>query len=122
MRLSFIQLAGFRANWNRLKMTDDDLRDLEAAILAGPSRPPIMRGTGGLRKIRFASERASAGKSGGARVCYAYFAQFDLVYLCAVFLKNEKSNLSHKEKNAYRQLLTEFERYLDLYSRKGWTP
>jgi hypothetical protein len=63
--LSLIQLSAFRSNWKRLKLTDDDLRALESAILADPAGAPIMRGTGGLRKIRFApassaEERAAA--------------------------------------------------------------
>jgi hypothetical protein len=80
VELSFIQLTAFASNWKRMKLTDDDLRALEFAIATAPDAPPVMRGTGGLRKIRFAPGRARAGKSGGARVCYAYFGEFGLVY------------------------------------------
>jgi hypothetical protein len=103
-------------------MSDVDLRSLEAAILADPLNAPVMPGTGGLRKMRFASQTSSSGKSGGVRVCYAYFAEFGLVYLCAVFPKNVKANLSKTEANEYRQLLREFGRYLREYFRRGWTP
>jgi hypothetical protein len=122
MRLSFIQLIVFRVNWKRLRMTDADLRALELAILEDPAKPPVMSGTGGLRKIRFPGELSSAGKSGGVRVCYAYFREFGLIYLCAVFPKNEQANLSAQEKNNYRQLLVEFEKYLAQNFAKGWTP
>jgi hypothetical protein len=122
MRLSFIQLTTFGVNWKRLRMTDADLRALELAILEEPAKPPVMGGTGGLRKIRFSGEHSSGGKSGGVRICYVYFPKFGLVYLCAVFPKNEKANLSHQEKKIYRQVLMEFERYLDAYFGKGWTP
>jgi hypothetical protein len=122
MRLSFIQLTAFRVNWKRLRLTDADLRELELAILDDPSKSPVMSGTGGLRKIRFSGEHSSGGKSGGVRVCYAYFKEFGLVYLCAVFPKNEKANLSNQQRNAYRQLLADFERYLTDYFGKGWTP
>ncbi|MGD0389155.1 MAG: addiction module toxin RelE [Tepidisphaeraceae bacterium] len=120
--MSFIQLTAFRVNWKRLGMTDSDLQALEIAILEDPSRPPVMSGTGGLRKIRFSGQRSSGGKSGGVRVCYAYFRQFGLIYLCAVFPKNEKANLSGQEKNAYRHTLAEFGRYLSKHFDKGWTP
>jgi hypothetical protein len=90
VELSFIQLSAFASNWKRMKLGDDDLRSLESAIAEAPGRAPVMSGTGGLRKIRFATQFGS-GKSGGARVCYAYFADFHLVYLCAVFPKNEKA-------------------------------
>jgi hypothetical protein len=122
MRLSFIQLTAFRVNWRRLQMTAADLRALEIAILEDPSKPPVMSGTGGLRKIRYSRRHSSAGKSGGVRVCYALFAKYGLIYLCAVFPKNEKANLSDQEKKVYRQVLSEFERYLDQFFPKGWTP
>ena len=49
-------------------MNDDDLQELESEILKDPSIPPMIRGTGGLRKIRFAGHRTAGGKSGGIRV------------------------------------------------------
>jgi hypothetical protein len=122
MRLSFIQLTAFRSNWKRLGMNDEDLQLLEAAISTDPLKPPVMRGSGGLRKIRFSGHASSAGKSGGTRICYVYFREFGLVYLCAVYPKNEKVNLSQQEKNEYRKLLAKFEQYLRQYFRKGMTP
>jgi len=123
VELSFIQLSAFASNWKRMKLADDDLRVLESAIAtAAPDAPPVMRGTGGLRKIRFAPRRAGAGKSGGARACYAYFAEFGLVYLRAVFPKNEKANLTASESEAYRKVLESFRRYLREHGKKGLTP
>ena len=90
MRLSFIQLTAFRINWKRLGMDDADLQSLETAISTDPSKPPAMRGTGGLRKIRFSGHASSAGKSGGVRICYAYFREFGLIYLCAVYQRMKR--------------------------------
>jgi hypothetical protein len=122
MRLSFIQLSGFSANWKRLKLTDEDLRNLERAIMDAPDHPPVMSGTGGLRKIRFAQAASSSGKSGGLRACYVYFAEFGLVYLCAVFPKNVQANLSAAERAMYRKVLESFKRYLHDNGLKGPTP
>ena len=105
-----------------MKLTDDHLRALESLIAAAPADPPVMRGTGGLRKIRFAPGTGNRGKSGGARACYAYFEEFGLVYLCAVFPKNDKANLSAAERAAYRSVLEAFHRYLRENWKKGWTP
>ncbi|MDB5320851.1 MAG: hypothetical protein JWN40_2482 [Phycisphaerales bacterium] len=99
--ISLIQLPAFASNWKRLKLGDDDLRALESAILVDPAAPPIMKGTGGLLKIRFSPLTSSGGKSGGARACYAYFPEFELVYLCAVFPKSAKANLTAAEAGAY---------------------
>jgi hypothetical protein len=122
-RLSFIQLSAFRTNWNRLKLNDDDLRALESEILSAPEEPPVMRGTGGLRKIRFARASSNTRKSGGMRVCYAYFPRFGLIYLCAIFAKSTKANLTPAEAAAYNVVLKEFSRYLNLnFKTKGLTP
>ena len=122
MRLGFIQLDVFRAGWKRLKLTDDDLRALESAIMANPTAAPSMRGTGGLRKIRFAPSASDGGKSGGARVCYAYFGPYGLVYLCLVFAKNERANLSAAERTWARRVIGELERGLRENFGKGRTP
>ena len=103
-------------------MSDDDLRELEMAILADPSGPPVIRGTGGLRKLRHAPASSSRGKSGGVRVCYAHFPDFALVYLCAVYPKNAQANLSAKERQDYKQILDSFANYLRAHAAKGRTP
>jgi len=121
--LSLIQLPAFSANWKRLKLSDDDLRTIESAILADPEGPPVMKGTGGLRKIRFAPAASGAGKSGGARACYAYFPEFGLIYLCAVFPKKDKANLTDAEAAAYKEILRRFAQYLRAnFKQRGVTP
>jgi hypothetical protein len=105
-----------------MKLTDVDLRHLEGAIADAPDCPPVMSGTGGLRKIRFASAKNPGGKSGGARACYAYFAEFRLVYLCAVYAKNEKANLTAAERNEFRSIVAAFRRYLRENWKEGLTP
>ena len=100
-----------------MKLADEDLRALEKAISDAPDKAPVMTGTGGLRKIRLAPVNRAGGKSGGARVCYVHFAEFRLVYLCAIYSKNEKANLSAAERNAFRKLLEALGDYL----RAGWS-
>jgi len=70
------QLPTFVAKWRGLGLTDDDLRFLEAALMANPDAGPVMRGTGGLRKMRFAPPSWHTGKSGAVRVCYAHFPEY----------------------------------------------
>ena len=64
-----------------------------------------MQGTGGLRKIRFALQ--GKGKSGGARVCYVVFAEFEMIYLITAFTKDEQDNLSQEEKNILKKRIKE---------------
>jgi hypothetical protein len=66
---------------------------------------------------------SGGGKSGGDRVCYAYFPEYGLVYLCAVFPKNAKANLSSAEASVYKTILQRFSQYLrENFKSKGLTP
>ena len=65
----FIELPGFSRAWASLGLSDDDLTTLQAAILDGPNCHPVVSGTGGLRKIRFARPGKGRGKSSSYRVC-----------------------------------------------------
>jgi hypothetical protein len=122
VKLSLIQLSAFAAAWKRLGLTDADLRALEVAIARSPAGSPVMAGTGGLRKIRLAAGQSRGGKSGGLRVCYVHFPRYGLVYLCAVYPKNDKANLTAAERAAYRKVIEEFDRYLRQWFEKGRTP
>lgn len=61
-----------------------------------PKAGVIVRGTGGIRKLRWARE--GGGKSGGVRVVYYFHNEQIPLYLLTVFGKGEKSNLSHSER------------------------
>lgn len=52
MTRTFIQTSEFAKNWERLGLTDSDLRRLEIEILNNPKIGSVIRGTGKLRKMR----------------------------------------------------------------------
>lgn len=108
--LSFIHFNRFTAEWKRLGLTDQDLRVLEVMIMASPTMAPVMKGTGGLRKLRFAPPRSNKGKSGGYRIGYTYIESLSIVGLIVVFAKNTKANLSQAEARIVRKLLVAFEK------------
>lgn len=97
MTRTFIQTQEFVRNWERLSLKDQDLRRLELEILKNPKVGKVIRGTGGLRKLRVAHD--NKGKSGSARVCYVDFAEKETVYLITIYPKNEKDNLTRAECN-----------------------
>ena len=103
LKRTFIQTKEFSKNWDRLVFLDDDLHRLEMMILSDPEAYPIMRGTGGLRKMRFAFEEE--GKSGGVRVCYVDFVFAETVYLITVYPKSEKDNLTMAERNQIKKVI-----------------
>ena len=104
MKLTFAQIAGFAAKWARMRLTDEDLQALEAQMMERPQAGEVMRGTGGVRKIRFAPPSWQTGKSGATRVCYITLVDAGHCYLLAIFAKNEQSNLTAAERNELRKL------------------
>lgn len=56
-----------------------------------------MQGTGGIRKLRWAS--GGKGKSGGVRIIYFYHNESIPLFLLTIFGKGEKANLSKAERN-----------------------
>ncbi|SCY49743.1 RelE toxin of RelE / RelB toxin-antitoxin system [Pseudobutyrivibrio sp. AR14] len=110
MTRTFIQTKEFSRNWDDLGFDDEDLRVLELDIMKNPDKYPVMSGTGGLRKARVSLE--NKGKSGGARVCYVDFVFAETVYLVTVYGKNEKDNLSKKERNEVKKVIEVLKRSL----------
>jgi hypothetical protein len=56
-----------------------------------------MQGTGGFRKLRVA--RSGMGKRGGARLIYILRGEAFPVFLISAYAKNEKENLTMRERN-----------------------
>jgi len=89
--------------WAR-KVLDEDERDEIVDLLAeDPTRGVLIRGTGGVRKFRYAPD--GRGKRGGVRVIYYFHSDIMPVYVLAGFAKNEKDNLTPSETNALRKLV-----------------
>lgn len=103
----FVQLPIFTKAWEYMGLSDAHLRDLESLILSNPDGGDIIQGSGGARKIRF--QIPGEGKRGGARVIYVDFIQIEKVYLITAYPKSEKSNLSPKEINTIKEIVSGLE-------------
>lgn len=110
--LRFVQMGPFTRKWARLDLTDDDLIHLEMSIMVSPTTPPVVSGTGGLRKMRFAPPSWHTGKRGALRVCYVFFQDYSIVLLVTFFPKNEKSDLNAAERKEIAKLIREIEDYV----------
>lgn len=102
---TFKYLAGFVREWDRLGLNDDDLAELELLILGNPDAGDLVPGTGGLRKLRFSPSRWRRGKRGALRVGYSHDARLEKVMVLAVYAKNDKTDLSPKERREIQRLL-----------------
>jgi hypothetical protein len=88
-----------------LRFSDEDLQSLEGLLIGNPLAGPVIPGTGGLRKLRFAPPGHHAGKRGALRVIYAYIAPGEALYLFTLYRKNEQGDLSADEKKVFREVL-----------------
>lgn len=110
MTRTFVELPIFRARWKDMGLNDDDLKRLQEELLADPKVGAVMRGTGGVRKMRFAFEQK--GKSGSVRVIYVDFEVYEKIFLITAYPKNEKDNLSDSERNEIKQMIHALEEQL----------
>jgi len=90
----------FDSQWAALGLDDDDLAELQNEICDDPKRPPVIKRTGGIRKIRVKQE--GRGKSGGARVLYGDFPEHGIVYLFAIYPKSEKEDIDEDERKVLK--------------------
>jgi hypothetical protein len=104
----FIYVKKFDEKWNKLGLTDNDLIPLEEYLLEKPNAGVVVKGTGGLRKLRW--KLPDTGKSDGVRVAYIDVVVREKVYMLDLFPNNEKDNYSDAERNALKQLVNELKK------------
>lgn len=97
-------------------VTDEERAEIVDFIAANPMAGDEISGAGGARKVRFAGK--GRGKSGGHRVITFYSGEDIPVFLITVFTKNEKADLSQKERNTLRQILPEVAKAYRTRSKK----
>ena len=100
----------FDRQWREMGLDDSDLQNLQTELLRNPQIGDVIKGTGKLRKMRFAFQ--NRGKSGSSRVLYVDFVVAETIYLIFAYPKNEKDNLTDEERNNIKKLLDRLEQSL----------
>src|SRR5262245_31544910 len=108
--LRFIELWPFTEGCKAHGLGDSDLHSLQLLICGNPRAGPVVAGTGGLRKLRFAPLGWGKGKRGALRIGYVYLEGHGTVLLIIAYAKNEKDDLSPGEKKAIRDLIRQIEK------------
>lgn len=85
-------------------MTEEEYIGLQSFLLQNPEAGKIVRGSGGVRKVRWAM--AGRGKSGGARVIYYFRKQDDEIWFLTIYGKNEIESIPA---HVLRQIAKEIE-------------
>lgn len=76
-------------------LSDDEYSGFQSRIAANPEIGAVIRGGGGIRKVRVAA--GSRGKSVGARVIYYWAVRKDLILLLYAYPKNVVADLTPKQ-------------------------
>jgi len=84
---------------------DEEYRRLQNHLIAQPDAGAVMRGSGGVRKVRWRS--GGKGKSGGVRVIYYWAKSAEQTFLLTIYGKGEKENLSAGDLKTIVKLLEE---------------
>lgn len=87
-------------------LSDQDLEELYDLLSLNPTVGVVIKGTGGVRKLRWSPKASHKGKSGGVRILYHYSNNV-LVILLGLFSKSVADNISDKEKNQLKKLVPE---------------
>lgn len=102
--LVFLEMPGFMDDWSDLDLdVEDDLLALQITIMLDPQGSPVVPGTGGLRKLRFAPPNWNKGKRGALRVCYVFFEELGIVLLVVAYSKAEHDDLTEAGKKAMKK-------------------
>jgi hypothetical protein len=81
--------------------TEAERADVVSMVAGDPECGDVMEGTGGFRKVRVG--RGAMGKRGGARLIYILRNEEFPIFLMTAYAKNEKGNLTKKERNELKK-------------------
>lgn len=101
--LKFVETSLFSKQITEL-IHDDEYSKLQQSLISEPTQGDLVIGTGGVRKMRFATGKC--GKSGGLRIIYFYVDNQGHIYMLLVYPKSKQTDLSAQEKSNLLKLTT----------------
>jgi hypothetical protein len=104
MKALFVELPAF-LRYRSEYLDDEGFRGLQNSILNAPDAGDVIKGTGGLRKLRHGDASRGKGKRGGLRVIYFWWEAKRQVWLFTLYDKDEMDDLSLKERSALKDML-----------------
>jgi mRNA-degrading endonuclease RelE of RelBE toxin-antitoxin system len=100
----FIETAIFTREINKL-LPDGEYHGLQMSLLLRPDAGELIRGSGGLRKIRWSMP--GAGKRGGLRIIY-YWDMPDKIYMLLPYKKSAQEDLTPAQLKTLTNLIKEW--------------
>ncbi len=84
-------------------LTNDQREAFAAFVARNPSVGSVVRGSGGVRKVRWAQK--GSGKSGGARVMYYNRLEHGEIWLLTLYAKSDRSTIPAHELKMIREVI-----------------
>ena len=92
--MRFIETPVFTAAIRR-HLEDEQYRQLQIALMLRPHQGPVLPGSGGLRKVRWAT--MGGGKRGGLRIVYYWQPEEQVIYMVYAYAKSAQGDLTQAQ-------------------------
>jgi len=102
--IEFIETSTFTRQVTQL-LSDEEYRQMQNSLMEDPGRGDLIKGSGGIRKLRHAVQ--GRGKRGGVRAIYYWLKDDGRIYMLVIYPKSTKDDLSHQELAILRELVKE---------------
>jgi hypothetical protein len=86
-------------------LPDENYRMLQSALMLRPDAGSVIRGSGGLRKIRW--NLPGSGKRGALRVIY-FWSPPDTIFMLFAYRKTDREDLTSEQLKLLRKMVKEF--------------
>jgi mRNA-degrading endonuclease RelE of RelBE toxin-antitoxin system len=87
----------------RVFLKEEEYRKLQNELILNPGKGKIIRGSGGLRKIRWSIP--GKGKSGGVRIIYYWVNIKEIILMLFIYSKNEHDDLTNEQLKILKSLV-----------------
>src|ERR1044072_8000141 len=98
----FVETSIFTRRVTEL-LSDESYHRLQLLLAVNPAAGAIIRGSGGIRKLRWAG--SGRGKRGGLRVIYYWWVARDRISMLLVYPKSRQDDLSADQLKQLKRLL-----------------
>lgn len=84
-------------------LSDDEYRELQVSLVSRPDAGNIIPGSGGLRKVRWATQ--GKGKRGGLRVIYYWAVARQRLFMLFIYAKSDQDDLTPAQLRVLRDIV-----------------
>jgi hypothetical protein len=89
----------------RALLSDEEYRELQTELVNRPAAGSIIVGSGGLRKLRWATR--GKGKRGGSRVIYYWAVTQEQLLMLLIYSKSEREDLTRDQLKTLKKIVEE---------------